>query len=721
MTNFAYIMKLKLKYIFLFVIGFTIQANAQIVKDIKNNIQKGNFNPGYNNNSSSWNEISSDSTYSSLEEVPESIYVWHLDPKFGGLVSAEIDTLQHLFQNQALTSGIFGTYNFTGNLGAPRISRIFSNNKLQAFANQFIFKNHYDFFVKPISEHLFTNTRSPFTNITYHECGDKEHGEDRITAKFATNAGKKLGLGFVVDYLYGRGYYQSQNTAHFKGAVYASYISDNYTSHLVYQLHHLKNSENGGIEDDLYITEPESFSTTYETWDMPTNLKKTWNKLNINELSFSQRIKLGNIFGSHENDLTDSTSLSLNVDSVVNDSTPFLIWGKEKPLTLIHTLNLAHNDRLFLSNFRTNNNNKTYFNDYFLPGDSASDKTTNFGIKNTLALELNEGWKKWCKAGARIFVAHDFQNFEIPETRNTNRSYHYNYWYVGAQFLNKQSNLIDFDILGEFRTCDGKKWGEFNFEGNGRLHTTFYGDSVFINLNGQILNESPSFYHKHYKARNAFWDNEGLENQTFVRLGASIDYKRWKLEVNLEQVRNFAFFQELLYKPSETSKAPNAYLHSLQSLQTGKPIQRLELSIKNHFNYGILNWENKLTYQKSSQQTTLPLPLLNIYSNIYLKFKIAKVLNTELGVDAVYFTKYAPLVYSPIIGQYVVQDPKLSEEIGNYPILNAYANFHLKRTRFYIMASHINASSKSKYAFHLPHMPMNPMLIRIGISWNFIN
>ena len=135
-------MKFEFKYIFLFVIGFAIQTNSQVVKDIKNNIQKGNLNTGYNANSGSWNEVSSDSTYSNLEEVPESIYVWHLDPKFGGLISAEIDTLQHLFQNEALTSGIYGTYNFTGNLGAPRISRIFSNNRLQAFENQFIFKNH---------------------------------------------------------------------------------------------------------------------------------------------------------------------------------------------------------------------------------------------------------------------------------------------------------------------------------------------------------------------------------------------------------------------------------------------------------------------------------------------------------------------------------------------------------------------------------------------------
>ncbi len=714
-------MRLKIQIIITVCLCIVAQANAQIVKEIRNDIQRGNFNPGYGHDggTSSWNEISSDSTGRDLEAVPESIYVWKLDAKFGDLKSALLDTLHHGFQRQSFTSGQNGRYNYTGNLGSPRHSRIFSDNQLGAFGSQFVFQQPYDNFVKPTSDHLFTNTRSPFTNITYHECGDKEHGEDRISAMFATNAGKKLGLGFVVDYLYGRGYFQSQNTAHFKGAVYSSYISETYRAHLLYQLHYLKTSENGGIEDDLYITEPESFSTTYETWDMPTNLKKTWNKLNINELLFSQRLKFG--LRNKKNRSEGADSLKLLMDSTSLDTSSIQPSVKDLPFTIIHTLNLAHNDRLFMSNFRANEQMPTYFNDYYLPGDSANDMTKNLSVKNTLALELNEGWADWCKAGARVFISHDYQHFTLPQTRYTNRSFNYNYLHVGAQLLNQKSRYFDFNLLGELRTCDGKEWGEFNIKADGKLRTRMLGDSLVIAFYGQFLNEAPSFYHKHYQGRNAWWDNEGLDNQTFVRFGSNVKFKNWNLILNLEQVNNLVYFQESVDKSKVSDKAPNAYLHSVASQQNGKPIQRLEVTLKNHFNYGVLNWDNELSYQASSQQTTLPLPKLNVYSNLYFKFKIAKVLNTELGVDAIYFTKYAPQVYSPIIGNYVVQDPSASEKVGDYPIVNAYANFHLKRTRFYIMASHINASEKNKKAFHLPHMPMNPMLIRLGISWNFVN
>ena len=714
-------MRLKLYVIIFISCCFANRANSQVVKEIRNDIQRGNFNPGYeaSRGAGTWNEISGDSVGRDFEEVPESIYVWKLDTKFGELKSATVDTLHHGFQNEAFTSGPHGHYNYTGNLGAPRYSRIFSDNQLGAFESQFIFQHPYDYFVKPASEHLFTNTRSPFTNITYHECGDKEHGEDRISALFATNAGKKLGMGFVVDYLYGRGYFQSQNTAHFKGAVYSSYITDSYKAHLLYQLHYLKNSENGGLEDDLYITEPESFSTTYETWDMPTNLKKTWNKLNINELFFSQKPKFG-LKDKKKKDVK-ADSLNLLLDSAFVDTLSVKAGEQDSPFTIIHTLNLAHNDRLFMSNFRANEQMPTYFNDYYLPGDSANDMTKSLSVKNTLALELNEGWTDWCKAGARVFITHDYQHFTLPQTRSSNRSFNYNYLYIGAQLLNQKSRYFDFNVLGELRTCDGKEWGEFNIKADGKLHTRLLGDSLVIAFYSQFLNEAPSFYHKHYQSRNAWWDNEGLDNQTFVRFGSNVKYKNWSLILNLEQVNNLAYFQEYANNSKVTDKAPNAYLHSVASLQNGKPIQRLELTLKNHFNAGVLNWDNELSYQASSQQSTLPLPKLNVYSNLYFKFKIAKVLKTELGVDAIYFTKYSPLIYSPIIGNYVVQDPRAIEKIGDYPIVNAYANFHLKRTRFYIMASHINASEKNKKAFHLPHMPMNPMLIRLGISWNFVN
>ena len=106
---------------------------------------------------------------------------------------------------------------------------------------------------------------------------------------------------------------------------------------------------------------------------------------------------------------------------------------------------------------------------------------------------------------------------------------------------------------------------------------------------------------------------------------------------------------------------------------------------------------------------------------MYLLFKIAKVLNVQFGADVKYFTEYYAPTYSPMIGQFAVQDNSNKIKVGNYPIVDVYANFHLKHTRFYLMASHVNKSSNGGKYFLVPHYPYNPMTIKFGISWNFFN
>lgn len=107
------------------------------------------------------------------------------------------------------------------------------------------------------------------------------------------------------------------------------------------------------------------------------------------------------------------------------------------------------------------------------------------------------------------------------------------------------------------------------------------------------------------------------------------------------------------------------------------------------------------------------------YTNLYLKFCIAHVLNTELGADLRYFTAYEAPDYNPAVGQFATQDSQLRTKIGNYPWVNVYVNFQLKRARFYVMYTHVN-----KYAgsyFLTPHYPTNERILRLGISWSFIN
>lgn len=86
-----------------------------------------------------------------------------------------------------------------------------------------------------------------------------------------------------------------------------------------------------------------------------------------------------------------------------------------------------------------------------------------------------------------------------------------------------------------------------------------------------------------------------------------------------------------------------------------------------------------------------------------------------------YFTKYYAPDYAPGLGQYAVQEGTNRVEIGNYPMVNVYANFHLKQTRFFVMMSHVNAGSGNRMYFNVPHYPLNDSIIRFGLSWNFYN
>ena len=108
------------------------------------------------------------------KEIPKGMKVWTVDARFGDRNAASPDTLSHLFMNTTFTMGRYGEYNSLGNLGAPRIARVFIHRPTDG--SQFIFTQPYSFFLVPVERFLFTNTLSPITNLSYYSCGDKTDG-----------------------------------------------------------------------------------------------------------------------------------------------------------------------------------------------------------------------------------------------------------------------------------------------------------------------------------------------------------------------------------------------------------------------------------------------------------------------------------------------------------------------------------------------------------------
>ena len=727
------------------------------------------------------------------KEIPKGIKVWTVDERFGDIRKAELDTVPHMFMNTIFGTGLRGEYNTLGNVGTPRINRVFIDRQDDG---QFIFTQPYDYFVKPVSTFHFTNTLSPFTNLTYNTAGNRTNGEDHFTAKFGVNAGKRLGVGFNFDYIYGRGYYQNQSTSHFNYTMYGSYLGDRYQAPLLFSTNHQKVTENGGITDDNFVLHPESFDDDFATNEIPTVLENNWNRNDNQHVFLSHRYNVGfkrkvkmteeeikakkfameakrdseerkrreeerrkaedegrdfnedNVkekktyagspsdakIAGNEPTATDSIGKGgrINVDSkemadslakVSAKAAADTMWMKDEyvPVTsFIHTMKLDNYKRIY----QAYSTPADFYADNYVAGpyagDSIYDKTSHLRLQNTFAISMLEGFNKWAKAGVKAFVTSDLRRFVLPssDSNTATTSYNEHNLSVGGQLSKTEGKTLHYNVTAETWLL-GEDLGQLKIDGAVDLNFPLFGDTVTLAAKGFFHRNNPTFYYRHYHSRHFWWDNTSLSKELHSRVEGLFSYRKTNttLRVAFDEIQNYTYLAMGYNIADDHSRKGN----TMEVRQKGGAITLLTLSLAQNFKLGPLNWENVITYQKSTDNDVLPVPDLNIYTNLYLRFKIAQVLKCDFGADGRYFTKYYAPDYSPALGQYAVQTGDNRVQTGNYPLVNIYANFHLKHTRFFVMMSHVNAGSGNRQYFLTPHYPLNQRVFRFGLSWNFFN
>lgn len=733
-----------MKKVFIHFLILLILPTTVCSQGINDNIEKGQNGTGFGSGEvySPFKRNPKDSTQQMIN-VPKEIHQWHISELLGEEIPVNADTLQHLFQNWHNTDGMNGEYNYLGNMGSPRETRIFFHRKALP---KFDFLKPYDYFITPIDKFYFTDTKSPYTNLSYHSSGDKITGDDRFRAYFATNAGKKFGVGFLFDYLYGRGRYDNQSTAYTNFSLYSYYRSDKYKYHLLASRYHMKLAENGGITDDEYITNPEKTeggSKNFGTDDIPVNLGQAWNRNEVYSAFFTHNYNIGFY---RENQIETNDSLAQNKDvsaeksdeqaptaenntqdtnkksdgTLLNDTLATQTDNQKifVPVTrFTHTFILNSDERSFINYSQP----KNFYADTYLRNDSL-DRTKNINIKNTLAISLLEGFNKWAVAGVTAYATYDYHRYTLPDSLPSSpieiRAKESEYTLsVGGILQRSKSKTLNYKLRGE-AAVSGEDFGAFLLEGDAHLSFNLWKEKAYFKTKAFIKNSNPSFYYRHYHSEHYWWDNN-LDKEFRSRAEAIIGIEKWgtKLSAGIETVKNYTY----LANKSISNASGNGFLNRITVAQENKNIQIISATIQQQLQAGVFHLDTELTYQNSSNKEVLPLPEFNAYANFYVKFKIANVLNTELGADARYFTSYYAPDYSPALGQFYQQNPNSKIEIGNYPIVNIYANFLLKQTRFYVMYHHINEGTGNRQYFLAPHYPISPKALWLGLSWNFYN
>ena len=776
-------------------IASSLQAQVYNEMDASGNVTQR----GFGNETDLFNPNKRDSTKASNKVVPKGVWAWTVDRRFGDITKMPLDTMPHLYQNTIYNTGIYGEYNSIGNNYTARQNRIFIDRKK---FSEFFFIDPYDYTTKEPDQFLYLNTLSPYTNISYDNCGDKQNGEDHIDAKFGVNVNKQLGLGFDLDYYYARGYYQNQANSHFRASLYTTYVGDRYQLHFLGSAYHRKASENGGITNDNYITHPELETTQYSEEEIPTVLSKNWNRNNSQHLFLSHRYNIGfyrkvkmteeeikarqfaqqsakkkeeremkekggvmrnekwgrkghepvaevpkgrpsdakimgDEPGSKKTEITtDSTRVkvesqemmdSLMAAKAIQDSIDATMKREYVPVTsIIHTLDLNNYDRIYQAHTSPEDYYANTYYDKNYEGEAGGlaiyDKYQFTSIKNTFALALLEGFNKYMKAGLKGFVAYEMEHYKMPALMDGATDYHLGKntegeLSVGGQLSKTQGRTFHFNVGAEVNVA-GRKQGALALDFSTDVNFKFLGDTVRLAAKAFFHRTMPSYFHEHFLSKHLKWD-QSLKGETHTHLEGLFSYDKTntQLRIAVDELQNHIY-----YGMSYTTTSNGREQLTGGVFQESGNINVLTAQLKQTFTLGVLNWENVLTYQNSSNKDVLPLPDFNIFTNLFLKFKVAKVLLVELGGCATYFTKYNAPDYLPQIGQFAVQQNAESRmEIGGYPFVDVYANMHLKRARFFVSMSHVNAGSGNKGYFLAPHYPTNTRVLRFGVSWNFYN
>ena len=623
----------------------------------------------------------------SLQKLAQ-MSIWKIDARIGNRLPAESDTLLYNYQQTTLPDGQSVAMGFLAPLGSPSISKIFFDREE---TEPFVFNNAYTHYLKDPEKLLFVNTRIPYSRLNYHRAGAKQTREERFDARLTSNFGKSLNVGLDVDLINTRGFYNSQAVKHNNFSLFGNYISDRIEVHAFMNLGSLTNFENGGITDELFITDPDAVQQSFTSRDIPVKFTDTWNSVRNNRYFLSGRYNLGykEISGD---------SLHQGPGHFV----PVASIGFSSQYTQQHRRFLSY-DTVYVNvdGVQMQSIDRFYANRYYEGAVDDSIRYTSF--KNSVSLSLREGFREWVKFGLTAFLEYDLRNYSLRDSVGPGYSQYRESAVTLGGVLNKQQgdNLL-FNIRADLGLL-GANLGEFRAMGDVETGFNIAGRRTTLSAEAYIKNLRPKYLQDHYYSKYFRWDHEfGDIRRVYVGGKLHLPFTNTTLSAGVENLQNYIYYDQ------ERNIA-----------QEGGSIQVLTARVEQKLHLGIFNWDNQVIYQTSSNEAVIPLPTLSLYSNMYLKTKIVNELTLQLGVDAHYHTAYFAPGYEPALLQFYNQQEK---EIGNYPISTIYANMHLKQTRFFVMFYNVASQViKPQEYFSLPGYPVNPFVFKMGVSVNLHN
>ena len=567
----------------------------------------------------------------------------------------------------------------------------------------------YDIYRFTIENTKFYKTTRAYTQLTYLLASGKEQF---INILHTQNIKPNWNFGFEYRLISAPGFFQTQNTGHNNYRLFSNYQGKKkrYAAWFVLNGNKLAASENGGIQYDSLLSEPERKDRVAIPVNLGGDVAGTRN-------IFSTKIATGNIYKDFTFFLRQSYDLGKRDSVVINDSTnEYLFYPKFR---------FQHSVSYTTSGYR--------FNDKVSGVDRTTGKRfaeldstlfkrwydTAIAIDNSgvLDFKVEEKWK---------ILTNDLSIRQFPETKNPSQ-----FIEVGVRLENLKgmftadtSTFYNIALHGEYRNkTRNRKWdailnGEFYTVGlNAGDYSVNAALTRFLNEkwgNIQIqfknVNRSPSYIFNGQSSFN-FKNPTADKKENITILSATAENPKFILWFRNISIANYTYFKNYYQTDQYSSLINITQVHAFKKFQL--KFLRNKLFLYSDF-----------IVQQAGANSPVRVPLFYTRQRLAFEGVFYKNLNLSTGFDINYNTPYKPYNYSPVMGQFFPQD---TTTISNLPNISYYFNFRIKSFTGLVKLENLNTAESNdglKFTnnnFAAPHYPTPGLIFRVGVKWNFVN
>ncbi len=481
------------------------------------------------------------------------------------------------------------------------------------------------------------------------------------------------------------------------------------------------------------------------------NISRTWNvgityNLLQTDGAYQRQFSIDNIIGLHSNYFSKNGRYQMHFALISNSMKSEENGGIANPDDFLEDLEPQRN----AMNVRLNNAQNNYGNMYVFIRNAYNfsrkgHENSKYNFLNTGALAYtfcyNSYWKRYTdsylKSGDSAFYARFYfdpnetnEKYQFLEFNNTlewtNKVYPVQpvilsagvtHSYIHSVFTADKSSqnfqqlrpygklALDFKhftaqaayktVLGDYNNQDYAMSGEAAYKFQIPNDSTQF---CFVKLLVDKLQRSPDYIYNHYISNHYIWNNHFIQEQ-ILRAGIVLQMPYLSLGGNYYQIKNGVYFSQ---------GSPQQDNDNNEIMQA---VVQIPMSL------GKFHWNGSAFFNFTESNTVFIAPRFSTLQSLaYDILLFQKSLLVQPCIELIYNTAYNGNGYNPVLMTFYRQN---SVEMADQMYLDLALNCLIKRARFFVKGSHLNALWDKPDYMYSPYYPMQDFVFYFGISWKF--